>query len=133
MLSLRNESHDRSNEVSSSLYQLISLVNIPVVHIPTRENPIVNRLNKTKVEKEVDHEQERADRLKAEATARRIEAQARASLNIFLATFLNSDVLNCSRRQRLNWLWRRLEKQRKQHGHMTVCSAVNPSLTRVRR
>lgn len=84
MLSLRNESHDRSNEVSSSLYQLISLVNIPVVHIPTRENPIVNRLNKTKVEKEVDHEQERADRLKAEATARRIEAQARASFKHIL-------------------------------------------------
>jgi hypothetical protein len=32
---------------------------------------IVNRLNKTKEERAVDHEQERVDRLKAEASARR--------------------------------------------------------------
>ncbi|KAG6890578.1 Coiled-coil domain-containing protein 25 [Termitomyces sp. T32_za158] len=36
------------------------------VHVAKRENPIVNRLNKTKVERIVDHEQERIDRLKAE-------------------------------------------------------------------
>jgi hypothetical protein len=44
------------------------------VHEPKRENPIVNRLNKTKVEREVNHEQERVDRLKKESTARRVAA-----------------------------------------------------------
>ena len=50
------------------------------MHIATRENPIVNRLNKTKVEKEVDHEQERVDRLKQEAADRRVKAAAQVSL-----------------------------------------------------
>jgi len=44
------------------------------VHVEKRENPIVNRLNKTKVEKVVDHEQEKQDRLKAESAQRRAEA-----------------------------------------------------------
>ncbi|KAF9220250.1 cytoplasmic protein [Gyrodon lividus] len=38
------------------------------IHVPKRENPIVNRLNKTKVEKQVDHEQEKIDRIKKENT-----------------------------------------------------------------
>lgn len=42
--------------------------------MPQRENAIVNRLNKTKVERVVDHEQERVDRTKAEAAARRVAA-----------------------------------------------------------
>ncbi|KAG9308855.1 cytoplasmic protein [Chiua virens] len=46
------------------------------IHVPKRENPIVNRLNKTKVEKVVDHEQERTDRVKQEnAEKRAIAAQ----------------------------------------------------------
>ncbi|KIM66713.1 hypothetical protein SCLCIDRAFT_1211107 [Scleroderma citrinum Foug A] len=46
------------------------------VHVAKRENPIVNRLNKTKVEKQVDHEQERIDRIKEEnAEKRAIAAQ----------------------------------------------------------
>lgn len=49
------------------------------VYIPRRENPIVNRLNKTKVEKEVDHEQERVDRMKAESAIKRAAANERAS------------------------------------------------------
>ena len=44
------------------------------MHIPKRENVIVNRLNKTKVEREVDHEQERIDRLKKEAAKKRAAA-----------------------------------------------------------
>ncbi|KAL5482337.1 CCDC25 [Sanghuangporus weigelae] len=36
------------------------------VHVPKRENPIVNRLNKTKVERIVDHEQEQIERQKKE-------------------------------------------------------------------
>ena len=42
--------------------------------MPERQNPIVNRLNKTKVEKEVDHEQERIERLRAEAIQRKAAA-----------------------------------------------------------
>ena len=34
------------------------------IHVIQRENPIVNRLNKTKVEKQPDLRQEREDRLK---------------------------------------------------------------------
>ena len=48
-----------------------------VVHVETRQNPIVNRLNKTKVEKQVDHEQERTDRVKAENTIKRSAANAK--------------------------------------------------------
>ncbi|KAI0727900.1 cytoplasmic protein [Fomitopsis betulina] len=44
------------------------------VHVPKRENPIVNRLNKTKVERQVDHEQERIERIKQESAARRAAA-----------------------------------------------------------
>ncbi|KAF8349386.1 cytoplasmic protein [Amanita rubescens] len=47
------------------------------VHVAKRENPIVNRLNKTKVEREVNHEQERVDRLKAEAAQKRAAATER--------------------------------------------------------
>lgn len=39
-----------------------------------RENPIVNRLNKTKTERQVDHEQERVDRIKKESAIRRAAA-----------------------------------------------------------
>ncbi|KAJ7644695.1 cytoplasmic protein [Roridomyces roridus] len=46
----------------------------PTVYVSKRENPIVNRLNKTKNERVVDHEQERVDRLKREGTARRAAA-----------------------------------------------------------
>lgn len=42
--------------------------------MPQRQNPIVNRLNKTKVEKDVDHEQERVERLRVEANQRRAAA-----------------------------------------------------------
>ncbi|KAL4080581.1 hypothetical protein J3A83DRAFT_4200629 [Scleroderma citrinum] len=44
------------------------------VHVAKRENPIVNRLNKTKVEKQVDHELERIERIKKENAEKRIIA-----------------------------------------------------------
>ncbi|KIJ59064.1 hypothetical protein HYDPIDRAFT_118892 [Hydnomerulius pinastri MD-312] len=47
------------------------------VHVPKRENPIVNRLNKTKVEKQVDHEQEKIDRIKTENAEKRAVATQR--------------------------------------------------------
>ncbi|EIW69393.1 hypothetical protein TREMEDRAFT_30796 [Tremella mesenterica DSM 1558] len=43
------------------------------VHVPTRDNAIINRLNKTKVEKEVDHEGERQDRLREEGRKKKAE------------------------------------------------------------
>ncbi|KAK7450107.1 hypothetical protein VKT23_012989 [Stygiomarasmius scandens] len=55
------------------------------VHVAKRENPIVNRLNKTKVEKEVDHEQERVDRIKKESTARRAAAAEKKKADLELA------------------------------------------------
>lgn len=47
-----------------------------LVHIPKRENQIVNRLNKTKVERQVDHEQERQERVKRENAVKRAAAAA---------------------------------------------------------
>lgn len=49
----------------------------PLVYIPKRENPIVNRLNKTKVERTVDHEAERIDRTKRENAVKRAAAAAK--------------------------------------------------------
>jgi len=46
------------------------------VYIQKRENAIVNRLNKTKVEREVDHEQERQERIKRENAVKRAAATA---------------------------------------------------------
>ncbi|KAI6107140.1 cytoplasmic protein [Pisolithus thermaeus] len=47
------------------------------IHVAKRENPIVNRLNKTKVEKQVDHEQERIERVKKENAEKRAQAAQR--------------------------------------------------------
>jgi len=44
------------------------------VKVPTRDNAIVNRLNKTKVEREVDHEAERQERLRAEGRKKKSAA-----------------------------------------------------------
>ncbi|EPT00269.1 hypothetical protein FOMPIDRAFT_1023863 [Fomitopsis schrenkii] len=55
------------------------------VHVAKRENPIVNRLNKTKVERQVDHEQERIERIKEENAARRVAAQQKKKTDEELA------------------------------------------------
>ncbi|KAL1666186.1 hypothetical protein GGF50DRAFT_99588 [Schizophyllum commune] len=55
------------------------------VHVAKRENPIVNRLNKTKVEREVDHEAEKVERLKKESAARRAAAAAKKKTDLELA------------------------------------------------
>ncbi|KAF8311871.1 cytoplasmic protein [Clavulina sp. PMI_390] len=47
------------------------------VHIPTRQNVIVNRLNKTKEVREVDHEAEKLARTKKEGAAKKAQAQAK--------------------------------------------------------
>ena len=48
-----------------------------VVHVPNRENAIVNRLNKTKVERVVDHEAEQIERVKRENAVKRAAAAAK--------------------------------------------------------
>lgn len=50
------------------------------VHVEKRENAIVNRLNKTKDEREVNHEQERVDRLKKENAVKRVAAAEKVRL-----------------------------------------------------
>ncbi|KAF7357387.1 Coiled-coil domain-containing protein 25 [Mycena sanguinolenta] len=55
------------------------------VHVAARENVIVNRLNKTKTERVVDHEQERIDRQKREAAQRRAAATEKKKADLELA------------------------------------------------
>jgi len=52
--------------------------------VEKRENAINNRLNKTKSEREVDHEQERIDRLKKENTIKRVAAAEKVHLILAL-------------------------------------------------
>ncbi|EJF55867.1 cytoplasmic protein [Dichomitus squalens LYAD-421 SS1] len=55
------------------------------IHVEKRENAIVNRLNKTKVERQVDHEQERVDRIKKENAAKRAAAAQKKKADADLA------------------------------------------------
>nr|GAT51004.1 predicted protein [Mycena chlorophos] len=55
------------------------------VHVPKRENPIVNRLNKTKVERVVDHEAERIERMRKEGVLRRAAATEQRKADLELA------------------------------------------------
>ncbi|KAF9525524.1 cytoplasmic protein [Crepidotus variabilis] len=55
------------------------------VYVATRENPIVNRLNKTKQERVVDHEQERIDRVKKENAVKRLAAAEKKKQDAELA------------------------------------------------
>ncbi|KAH9060197.1 cytoplasmic protein [Lactarius vividus] len=55
------------------------------LHVPKRENAIVNRLNKTKVERVVDHEAERIERVKSENAAKRAAAAAKKKADLELA------------------------------------------------
>ncbi|WWC89929.1 uncharacterized protein L201_004858 [Kwoniella dendrophila CBS 6074] len=48
------------------------------VHVPSRDNAIVNRLNKTKIVKGVDHEAERQERLREEGRKKKAGAIERA-------------------------------------------------------
>lgn len=64
----------------------ILLHKLTPVHVPSRDNAVVNRLNKTKVEKEVDHEQERVDRLRAEGRVKKQLANERVRRYVCSAT-----------------------------------------------
>ncbi|EUC63185.1 cytoplasmic protein [Rhizoctonia solani AG-3 Rhs1AP] len=61
------------------------------VHVPERVNAIVNRLNKTKIVREVDHEQERVDRIKAESAKRKAEALEKKKTDAELARQREAD------------------------------------------
>jgi len=55
------------------------------IHIAKRENAIVNRLNKTKAERVVDHEAERIERVKRENAVKRAAAAAQKKADLELA------------------------------------------------
>ncbi|ELU36404.1 cytoplasmic protein [Rhizoctonia solani AG-1 IA] len=81
----------RSNEASSPLTFELSSGLIRVVHVPERVNAIVNRLNKTKVVREVDHEQEKVDRIKAESAKRKAAALEKKKVDAELARQREAD------------------------------------------
>lgn len=84
------------------------------MHIAKRENVIVNRLNKTKVERQVDHEQERVDRIKAETNVRRAAAAEKVTQrSIFHYVFDEMFV----RKKRI-WSWRDSVRRRRLPGLM---------------
>lgn len=87
-----NRWYSRSNEVGWVTFEWNALVDIATVYVIKRENAIVNRLNKTKEERVVDHEQERVDRVKKENAAKRIAAAEKvlymsSTFNIFNAKY----------------------------------------------
>lgn len=53
------------------------------MYIEKRENPIVNRLNKTKAERQVDHEEERQERVKRENAVKRAAAAAQVCQRLY--------------------------------------------------
>lgn len=58
------------------------------MYVEKRENAINNRLNKTKLEREVDHEQERIDRVKKENAIKRVAAAEK--VHLILALIMSS-------------------------------------------
>lgn len=72
----------RSKEVRAIFLACVISSQLIAVHVEKRENPIVNRLNKTKVIKEVDHEQEKTDRIKAESAIRKTEAIKQVDISL---------------------------------------------------
>jgi hypothetical protein len=59
---------------------ILHATKVKKVHVPQRENPIVNRLNKTKVEKFPNLQQDKQDRLKELRQRDRVTQQARVRL-----------------------------------------------------
>ena len=56
-----------------------------------RENAINNRLNKTKLEREVDHEQERIDRVKKENAIKRVAAAEKVQILALIMSSVQSE------------------------------------------
>lgn len=115
---------NRSKEVAVVQMAHVHLTEtVRAVHVSTRQNPIVNRLNKTKVEKQVDHEQERIDRIKAENAAKRSAANAKVRFTFVTLLIQCTGPYFfgvCRRKQTLSLL--APEKQRRQPGLTTPFS-----------
>jgi hypothetical protein len=76
----------RGGSKAMTTFSVVLHVETPLiwpVHVTTRDNAIVNRMNKTKVEREVDHEAERQARLKEEGRTKKAEATERVSRRTF--------------------------------------------------
>lgn len=72
ILSLQRPRCRKEPQSGDAPFPRVLLTNL--VHVQTRDNAIVNRLNKTKVEKEVDHEMERQERLRQEGRKKKAGA-----------------------------------------------------------
>src|SRR6267142_4048490 len=72
-----------------------------IAHVPKRENAIVNRLNKTKVERVVDHEAEKIERVKSENAVKRAAAavKVRSSPPRQKDALVNVTLRSCRKRQ----------------------------------
>jgi hypothetical protein len=101
--------------------------------VPKRENPIVNRLNKTKVERVVDHEQEKIDRIKKETAIHRAAAAQKVCFLISLVLWDPSTFLVLLPRKKQTQNSPKLERQRRLPGLMTRCSVERLTKTRIDR
>lgn len=73
------------------------------VYIAARENVIVNRLNKTKVERAVDHEAERIERVKKENAVKRAAANVQVILRPHSVLINHTDILLSASKSRSLW------------------------------
>ena len=91
------------------------------VHVDERDNRIVNRLNKTKIERNVDHEEERIDRIKQENAVKRAAAAEKVfnSENSFGHSLEFSNV-SCNRESTMR-NWRKGEKKKRLLDHTILC------------
>ncbi|KAL7410371.1 DUF814-domain-containing protein [Mrakia frigida] len=69
-----HENLKKSGDMATGAVSFFNDKLVKRVYIPTRENAIVNRLLKTKVVKEVDHEAERIERLRDEGRGKKAKA-----------------------------------------------------------
>ena len=91
------------------------------VHVANRENVIVNRLSKTKVEREVDHEQERVDRIKRENAVKRAAAAEKVfNFKKSFWSYSNSAMFSCDRKSKMQ-NWRKEEKKKRLLDHTILC------------
>lgn len=117
-VSFHNEKLVKRGRLLSSELKSRSL---PTVYVQTRENAVVNRLNKTKIEREVDHEGERQARLKDEGRRKKAEAVERVGPGRLCPWSPLTGHSNARSPNR-----RRLGKSRKSSGHTTACSRRKP-------